>query len=913
MEFVLLALIALAIPVLGLVAFFRTLSLANRVLLLEGRLAEAEQRLALGPAPAGAATEAVAEIAPATPDVAAAALSQPAEEAEPLAVTEPEAFEAATAPEPVPTQVTPAPSRSLEETIGTRWAVWLGGLALALGGLFLVRYSIEQGFFGPGARIVAGALFAAALVAIGERLRRSERALGAGAFVIPSAHAPSIVTAAGAMTAFATVYAAHALYGMVGPALGFVLMAVVALAALAASALHGPALASLGLLGAFAVPLLVDSSNPQPWPVVLYLVVVAAAGYAQARLRRWRWLARAVAIGTGLWGLAFMTVSVDERSAMVAHIVIQTALAAFMLVVEPYRGAPDDDAAPDRLALAVLGGFAVLAGLGLQQSGLGALRPVLGGAVFAIELGAALLIAPTAGAALFAAGVAGAMLWGWPVITESLAESPTVLPGGPSRPPMPDALWLFLVCGALSGAALGALTWARLMRSPALPRLAAGIYAAAGTAGPLLLLTLAWWSVSDFDRSIPFALAAGGLGGAFTLAARLLKEQRHESGWAALVGYEAFAAGALGALALGLTMVFDKGSLTVALALAALGAAWVTTREPLGLLRYGVGALGVAVALRLGWNTVLLRGDIGPPIVNWLLWAYGVPALAFGLATRLLRRQRDDQVVALTQALTLAFSALLVFFELRHALTGRLDSPRTDHLEVGLQVLAALLFAVLTVSLEAFRRSMVLRVASYIFGGIGLAGALLGLTIFENPLFEGRPVVGGAVFNSLLLAYLLPSLAAFALARIARGRRAAWFVGAAWALGAGLNLLWIVLEIRRIFQGPSIRMFRPTSDAEFYTYSAAFLAVGLALLAYGVLRHSRTARLASAAYILLAVGKAFLFDMSGLTGPLRALSFIGLGAVLVGIGLVYQKWIFGRPAAPTGPAAGEPAPEPTPP
>ena len=39
-----------------------------------------------------------------------------------------------------------AAERSLEENIGTRWAVWVGGLALALGGVFLIRYSIEAGF-----------------------------------------------------------------------------------------------------------------------------------------------------------------------------------------------------------------------------------------------------------------------------------------------------------------------------------------------------------------------------------------------------------------------------------------------------------------------------------------------------------------------------------------------------------------------------------------------------------------------------------------------------------------------------------------------------------------------------------------------------------------------------------------------
>ena len=41
--------------------------------------------------------------------------------------------------------------------------------------------------------------------------------------------------------------------------------------------------------------------------------------------------------------------------------------------------------------------------------------------------------------------------------------------------------------------------------------------------------------------------------------------------------------------------------------------------------------------------------------------------------------------------------------------------------------------------------------------------------------------------------------------------------------------------------------------------------------------------------MMLTVVKVFLIDMSELEGILRALSFVGLGAVLIGMGLVYQR------------------------
>jgi uncharacterized membrane protein len=56
-------------------------------------------------------------------------------------------------------------------------------------------------------------------------------------------------------------------------------------------------------------------------------------------------------------------------------------------------------------------------------------------------------------------------------------------------------------------------------------------------------------------------------------------------------------------------------------------------------------------------------------------------------------------------------------------------------------------------------------------------------------------------------------------------------------------------------------------------------------------------RFASAAVIILATAKVFLIDLANLAGIWRALSFIGLGLVLVGIGYLYQRLLFPqRPA-----------------
>ena len=152
--------------------------------------------------------------------------------------------------------------------------VWVGGLALALGGFFLVRYSIEQDLIGPGVKISLAAVLAAALVGAGEWTRRMERISGFSG--LPAAHIPSILTAAGTAVAYATVYAAYALYGFIDAALAFVLLGVVALTTLLAALLHGPALAALGLVGAEVTPLLVSTDRPSYWSLYVYLAVVTA-------------------------------------------------------------------------------------------------------------------------------------------------------------------------------------------------------------------------------------------------------------------------------------------------------------------------------------------------------------------------------------------------------------------------------------------------------------------------------------------------------------------------------------------------------------------------------------------------------------------------------------------------------------
>src|SRR3954463_11860739 len=278
--------LALAVAVVALIIAIKAF---NQIAMLRARLDAL-------PAPAVAPPPIPAYESPIAPPTAAEAPTDTTTASSPPIQPEPAPLAAPDMPAPPPL---PQAQPGFEERLGTRWVVWVGGLTLALGGFFMVRYSIEAGLLGPGVRTILGGLFALALLAAGEWTRRKESISAVAA--LPIANIPAILTAAGTAVAFATVYAAYALYGFLVPATAFILLGLVALGTLAAALLHGPALAGLGIAGAFVTPVLVSSDNPDYWALYIYLAVVTTASFGMARVRLWRWLAVTTIAFALLW------------------------------------------------------------------------------------------------------------------------------------------------------------------------------------------------------------------------------------------------------------------------------------------------------------------------------------------------------------------------------------------------------------------------------------------------------------------------------------------------------------------------------------------------------------------------------------------------------------------------------------
>ncbi len=897
---VLIGLALLAFPILAIVALVTAVGARRHGRGLEQRLIALERARAQIPAAAPTAAPPATAPQPIAPDAAAATPPAPpavAAPPPPPPFAPPPPPPASAAPRPTPAPARAEPAVSLEEQFGTRWVVWAGGIALALGGFFLVRYSIEQDLFGPGARIFLGALLAAGLIAAGEWTRRKERRSGVAGAAI--ANIPSILTAAGTAVAYATVYASYALYGFVDAPVAFVLLGAVALATLAAALLHGPALAGLGLVGGEVTPLLVASDHPNYWALYVFLGVVTAASFALARLRLWRWLAITAVVFGVLWMFPGIN---DARVPSLAphafHALAGFALAAVLIVAGLLFGPSAHAEKIDGVSSSSLAAY-VFAAMVLV---IARFHDPATLTVFGILVVATVAIAWRTDAAVGAvppvAVFAMLVMVAWSVqpVTEHL-----VVPGGPTAGVIPDPAEAYtgahLALGALFALLFGGAGFLAQGRSQR--ALIPVLWAAAGAFAPVAIMVAVYYRVAGWERSFPFAGLALALAALFAVATETLARRAPRPGAAAQA---LFATGSIAALALALTFALEKGWLTIALALMVPGIAWIVAQRPLPMLRWLAAAITVLVVARIAWEPRIVGTDVGTtPIFNWLLYGYGVPALAFWTGGHLLRKRADDAPARMVDAAAILFTVLTCFLEIRHYMTGGdVYASHSGLAELALQVSVGLATAIGLERLRARTGSIVHNVGAIVIAGLALAGIVFGLFVAENPLLTGE-AVGGPFFNLILLGYGLPAVLAITLALIARATRPMGYRAVAAATSVLLALAFLSLEVTRAYHG-SVLIAGARTGAEQYTYSAVWLAYGVLLLLIGIALASKPARLASAAVVLLTIAKVFLVDMADLSGAWRALSFIGLGLVLVGIGYLYQRLLFPRRAAPAASA-----------
>ncbi|WP_027994033.1 DUF2339 domain-containing protein [Sinorhizobium meliloti] len=812
---------------------------------------------------------------------------------------------------PVAPSAAAARAESLESRIGGRWPVWVGGLALALGGYFLVQYSIEAGLLSPAVRLTLAAIFGLALGVAGEVIRRRDVPAIADRF--RNAMIPGVLTAAGAVTLFGVVYAAYGIYDFIGTGAAFVLLALVSLATVGLSLLHGQALAGLGLLASLVTPLFVSSGEPRPWVLFGFLAVAWLATLAASRLRRWSVVPTLANAGLGLWGLAYVALATPFEAPPVTFALL--VMIAGVALIWPGRaertaepsgatqiGAASEPGAwerlftPPHLAIGISAAIVatVLALLFISPAVDAARFPVSDFVVIVVALAAAGSLRPAAiYAALLAAFGAVAGTWSLTALSGVLAYLDPSFAGSPPEIVVPGrtAMLTAMTLSALF-ILLGGFV---LARRPAGDRQFAALWAGIAAVVPNALLAMSFVMTGSFAFDLPHGLAAFA-GGIFLLGLVEWLYRRSPGAGDADVDGGLLALGSFGLFVIGLHAWTDGLVTTLAIALLGAGYSFATRLRSWPVLPWVTVAGAVVILARIAWEpTIVGPGNLGTtPVFNALLPGYGIPALLLVASAYLLRTWPDLRVRNLLQALASVFVLLTLAILVRHAMNrGVLDSSVPTLGEQAIYTLLAIGASGIFMTLDGRSPSPVFRYGGMALGVLSMLSVLGAHLVGLNPYFSGELLGSLPFFDLLLIGYLLPAIGYFGLAWYARGRRPLPYVVALAVSGAILAFAWATLSVRRFWQGQNVADWKGFLQGETYTYSVVWLVLGVLLLVAGSRLDAKSIRIASAVLVFVAVLKVFLVDMSNLEGFLRALSFIGLGAVLIGIGLFYQKILSG--------------------
>ena len=877
-------------PVIAVIAARRVGRVERRLRLLERRLRILEGDDVKPEVPEGAAEPAATPAAPIDP------WTTP-ESAEPEAITasarQSYVESAATADK------VPSATKTIEERVASQWLVWLGGLTIALAGIFLVKYGIENQLLSPAVRVVLGFLLGLVLVCGGEWLR--QRPLQRVIASIEPDYVPPALTGAGVLVCFGSVYASYAFLGLLAPLISFVVLAAIAVGAMALSLLQGPYIGALGILGAFAVPLMVSTDSGSAWALFPYLLVIATSAIAVVRYKVWWWLAWAALAGAAFWD-AFWLFAMWRAGDLIPTSIHLLGMFALALGASNTLFSEADEAlswpfetagmtsyerfvAGAALVLVIL----VFAMVRIDGYSVGSLLVVgiVGGLLTVI----AWRIHRLESVAAIAAALPILLLVTWHLpdivtLPEQIVLGGRVL-GALPVPIVPPEFSTFALVAGLASLWFGGAGFVVVRRGGA-----AVYWATISAAVPLLTLSVAFWRIAGAGVELAWAVVAMGLASVATLAAVRLGNRPGDDPVDPAVGIYALAV--IAAISLAASMTLENTWLTVALVAQIPAAAWVHNRIGIPALRWVAFVIAAIVGARLLLAHQLPGFNWGvPKDPLWVLYGYGLPAVAFALAAHWFRKSRDDRLVLTLESGAIAIAVATISMEIRQFLDGmEWMSGRYTLLEQSLHSISWLVSGY-----ALYRRNRIERRLSTEWGAkilIGLAALQVVLLqlLTSNPVRTGENIGSWPIVDVLALAYFVPALLATAIFFEAK-RQGHKLVGIGAGIAAGLLLFsYITLEVRHIFHGSQLDV-GAIGNAEGYSYSVAWLLYAAALFAVGFLWRVAAIRHAALALTILIIAKVFLWDMSGLTGLYRVASFLGLGLSLVAIGFFYQRYMFG--------------------
>ncbi|MCF6291979.1 MAG: DUF2339 domain-containing protein [Robiginitomaculum sp.] len=857
--------------ILGILGFIKANQIERELSLLKIKITNYDQPLATKPTPA------------------TSKISKPSETIIPPAESAP----AAKTKKPPSQTTTPDKigfAAKVEQSLRGNWLVWVAGIVLAFGGVFLVQVAAESGLLGPGVRVALAGLAGAAMLGFAHKLRLQPLKNTS----IASSAAPQVLAGAGLITLYGAAYASFALFELINPLIAFALLALIAALAVYQAAKFGPIIAVFGLIGAFVAPALIGSDDPSAITLFGYVLVVSVGGLLLARLRPWRWNAiLALAGGLG-WPLLWLLGGNGDNSPWVLQLYLPVLASVTMGLAWQQAGTAFNWTKKNRSPLSLYSALITLLGVGLLVLFLIIETSYQPPSLITLLVLGILALAGSFRREGFSLG-AGAIaiiscivLALWPADKSLLLDASQQLDGFLSRLGSAPNSLNFLTASFAFAALFG---FGGYLASLAAKKRA--ILVAVAAISPLIILFLAYWRLTDFGLAWPYTLSALAL--AFVALVLLDREAKADKGFLIHPGVGATLALAVsGAVLLVLLILFSQMWLSLALSGQAVVSAFLWQRFRLSALQWTAMALAVIASFRLIALGEAFDFPVGSwPIFNSLLIGLGGSAALLAVAAFVFVKTGVKSASATVQSLTSAsivIGVTMLSLQIHHLMSGGDLQADIGFAETGLQIS---LYALIAFAIRfflgsdlAFAPKWTERVALF----VSAFSLLFFVITIQNPWWGLDPalVFGGMLFNTLILVLLLPAIIMAANAIIWQSHGNA-VMAKILALIAGISgFVWLTLEVRRSFSAPDLSD-GVISDVEAYAYSASWLIFAIALLSVGFWKNREALRISGLLLLAITSIKVFIFDLAGLDGLLRGLSFLGLGGSLMGIALLYQR------------------------
>ncbi|MEH6519709.1 DUF2339 domain-containing protein [Sulfitobacter sp.] len=805
-------------------------------------------------------------------------------------------------PEPAPQTVLDKALSNLGPWLQQNWFYAVSAASLALAGIFLVQYGMENGLLPPRARVAAGLAFGGALIGVGEFIRRR---FGDGE-QSATAYLPSVFSGAGIVTLFGAILSARMLYELIGGGSAMIGMIAVALIAVVLGWMHGPLLVAVGVIGAYGAPFMLAGSDADPSPLFGYYGIVAALGLGVDTIRRWDWISALTLVLAYVMG--FATMMGGNVTAWTGQLYF--AMLPLLAILIPSRSLTPDHAGPPAL-LGVLGrvtfgakdrgltwpafptllAFASVAAscfilLVAWKSGESEIWLSMG---LLTVLSVLLISWSNRAPALQDAALLPALILLLSVFAQSENGSETYTGFTQTYSESPEAgfPWIITILIAI-GVLISVLALWRALRGGQFGMIWAVV---AAVFAPALAIVLEMgWQPSGVIGPYPWALHAAGLAALMVLFAERFApvdgQERLRVSFAVM--------SALACMAFAFVIVLSSVALTVALAVTVVAAAVLDRKWNLPPLSWFIAVGVVTLGYRLVVDPGLEYGAEGPLV--GVLVAYVGTLLAFVASLWMLRPLTRPTAQVMLDSAAWSTAGLTLSLLILRWIESSVGAGYVDtHWSLGLNAAIWLGLALAQVQRSEGRTAGLLDKVRWalacVFGLIG-GGALLSALIVENPLFRHgltSHVYGPIVFNTLAAAYLIPALVlllgAWRLVRIDTRLRLA-----AAITGGALVAFWALMGVRHFWQGgAAMNLDFNVSQAEQYTYTIVLLVLGAGLFYQSLARKSASIRKAGLVVIGLAVAKVFLIDISDLDGLTRVFSLLVLGLSLAGLAWL-NRW-----------------------